>query len=291
MESKAGSRLLFYREAETASRFSGEAIAPQECVYRGFERLLGFLLFEFHSFGLNALLGHALFSREVQRLRHLRFQGSLLGANLGIRRRGHVCGEPRRDRGRLFLAEDRQGLLFGIPRLPHSLLLGLTPRAAPFDLARHDPAAIERDGMVTHPGGLRLLNNLTGSGDAGQITSADAIALLNGLLPQGDCVVLSLPLYPVELLRDVAARSNLIAVVAPIDPAGLAATRSALGVIDHLGVGSSHVGLILIGDAAMPIPDLEREVLATLTPSADSSDPSYAALVARLRTHSERLVA
>ena len=173
--------------------------------------------------------------------------------------------------------------------IEHCLLLDLTPRAAPFDLAQHDPAAIERDGVVTHPGGLRLLNNLTGSGDAGQITAADTTSLLNRLLSQGGNVLLSLPLYPVELLRDVAARSNLIVVAAPIDPAGLAATRSALGVIDRLGVGSSHVGLVLIGDAATPIPDLEREVLATLIPSADFKDPSFAALATRLRESRERL--
>ena len=167
-------------------------------------------------------------------------------------------------------------------------VLGLTPRAAPFDLARHDPAAIERDGVVTHPGGLRLLNNLAGSGEIGQITSTDVVAVLDGLLPQGDYVVLSLPLYPVELLRDVAARSNLIAVATPIDPAGLAATRSALGLLDRLGVGSSQIGLILIGAAATPVPDLGREVLATLTTSADSKDPSFAALAVRLHQRSEK---
>ena len=175
--------------------------------------------------------------------------------------------------------------------IEHCLLLDLMPRAAPFDLAQHDPLTIERDGVVTHPDGLRLLNNFAGSGDAGQITSADAAALLDGQLPQGGCVLLSLPLYPVELLRDVAARSNLIAVATPIDPAGLAATRSALGLIDRLGVGSSHVGLILVGDASTPVPDLGREVLATLTTSADSKDPSFAALAARLRERSERLSA
>lgn len=173
--------------------------------------------------------------------------------------------------------------------IEHCLLLDLTPRAEPFDLAQHDPAAIERDGVVTHSGGLRVLNNLTGSGDAGQITSADATALLNGLLPQGGCVVLSLPLYPVELLREVAARSNLIAVATPIDPAGLAAARSALGLLDRLGVSSSQVGLILVGDAATPAPDLGREVLATLTPSTDSKDLALAALAARLHARHEKL--
>ena len=166
--------------------------------------------------------------------------------------------------------------------IEHSGLLGLTPHAAPFDLAQHDPAAIERAGVITHPGGLRLLNNLAGSGDAGQITSADATALLTGLLSQGGCVVFSLPLYPVELLRAVAARSSLIAVVTPIDPAGQAATRSALGLIDRLAAGSSPIGLILVGDASLPVPDLGREVLATLAPSADAQDSAVTALAARL---------
>ncbi|GEM_PF-392618 len=172
--------------------------------------------------------------------------------------------------------------------IEHCLLLGLTPRVDSFELAQHDPAAIERDGVVTHPGGLRLLNNLAGSGEIGQITSTDVVAVLDGLLPQGDYVVLSLPLYPVELLRDVAARSNLIAVATPIDPAGLAATRSALGLLDRLGVGSSQIGLILIGAAATPVPDLGREVLATLAASADSKDPSFAALAVRLHQRSEK---
>jgi DNA-binding response OmpR family regulator len=175
--------------------------------------------------------------------------------------------------------------------IEYCMLLDLMPRAASLDLAQHDPAAIERDGVVVHPGGLRLLNNLTGSGEVGQIASADVTALLNGQLSQGGCVVLGLPLYPVELLRDVAARSNLIEVATPIDSAGLAATRSALGLIDRLGVGSSHIGLVLVGDATAPVPDLGREVLATLTPWADAKDPSFAALAARLQERRERLSA
>jgi DNA-binding response OmpR family regulator len=171
--------------------------------------------------------------------------------------------------------------------IEHGLRLGLTPRATPFNLAQHDPAALEREGMVTHLSRLRLLNNLAGSGDAGQITAADVTALLNELLPQAGCVVLSLPLYPVELLCEVAARSDLIAVATPLDPAGLAATRSALRLLDRLGVGSLRTGLILIGAAATPAPDLGCEVLATLAPAANSQDPVFAALAARLCTRRE----
>ncbi|MBI5567651.1 MAG: response regulator [Chloroflexi bacterium] len=161
-----------------------------------------------------------------------------------------------------------------------SLQLGLTPRVDPLDLNQTEAAAIQSAELAAHASGLRLLNNLEGSGEAGQLTAADVSAVLGDLLPRMDYTLLSLPLYPIELLREVAARSRLMAVVAPADPAGLAATRSALNLLDRLGVPDAQIGLITIGSAA---PDLGRTILATLPAAADAGDPAYGALAARLR--------
>jgi DNA-binding response OmpR family regulator len=167
------------------------------------------------------------------------------------------------------------------------LQLGLTPRADPLGLNQAESAATQYDELVAHTTGLRLLNNLEGSGEAGQITASDVSAVLTDLLSQTDYMLLSLPLYPIELLRDVAARSNLIAVTTPADPAGLAATRSALSVLDRLGMAAAQIGLITIGSAAVSAPaaapDLGRTILATLPAAADAGDPAYDALAARLR--------
>ncbi len=172
----------------------------------------------------------------------------------------------------------------------YGMKLGCMPRAEPFNL-KHEPATLSREVLQTRPGGLRLLDNLEGSGDVGQIMQEDVAVILDELLPESGYLVLSLSLYPIELLRDVATRSSLIALVTPIDPTGLASARSTLGLIERVGVTNTRVGLVLIGDASTPTPELGRDVLATLSPSATSTDPSFATLAARLRERGERSAA
>lgn len=165
--------------------------------------------------------------------------------------------------------------------IEQSLQLGLIPRVDPLGLNQAGSTVVPYDELAAHSSGLRLLNNLEGSGEAGQLTAADVSVVLDDLLPRTDYTLLSLPLYPIELLREVAARSRLMAVVTPADPAGLAAARSALNLLDRLGMAAAQIGLITIGSAAAP--DLGRTVLAALPAAADASDPAYGVLAARLR--------
>jgi len=162
----------------------------------------------------------------------------------------------------------------------HCMALNLAPHPTPVNLAR---TALS-DALVIHSSGLRLLNNLEGSGEVGQITPSDVIAVLSAVLAGGGYSLIDLPLYPIEALREAATRCALTALVTAFDPPALAAARSTLSVMERVGLGSEHTGLVLIGAGdAHDQPDLGRVVLATLPPSAPSDHPEFQALANRLR--------
>jgi CheY-like chemotaxis protein len=165
----------------------------------------------------------------------------------------------------------------------HCLLLNLAPRPAPVNLAQRETYAALPNSMVLHPDGLRLLNNLQGSGDAGQIAPADANATLEALLASGGYTLVDVPQYPIELLREASTRCALVVLVTAFDPVALGAARAALGMMDRIGLSSQQTGLILIGADDAPQPDLGRVVLATLPAAADPTHPAFQALAGRLR--------
>jgi CheY-like chemotaxis protein len=166
----------------------------------------------------------------------------------------------------------------------HCLLLNLAPRPAPVNLAQRETLTTLTGSMVDHPGGLRLLNNLEGSGDGGQIAPADASAVLDALLGGGGHVIVDLPLYPTESLREASARCTWVALVTAFDQVALASAHAALNVMERMGLSSQQIGLVLIGEQdAEGGPDLGRVVLGTLPPAASSDHPSFRTLAARLR--------
>lgn len=165
----------------------------------------------------------------------------------------------------------------------HCLLLNLAPRPVPVNLAQRETVAALPSSMVLHPDGLRLLNNLQGSGDAGQIAPADANATLEALLASGGYTLVDVPQYPIELLREASTRCALVVLVTAFDPVALGAARAALGMMDRIGLSSQQTGLVLIGADDAPQPDLGRVVLAALPATADPTHPAFQALAGRLQ--------
>lgn len=135
---------------------------------------------------------------------------------------------------------------------------------------------------VQHPSGLRLLNNLEGSGEAGQITPEDAQALLDLLQTEGTFVLVDLPLYPVEVLSRAAGGCALVLLVTQSDPASLAAARSALALMDRAGVAKEHTRVVFVAPADEQAADLDRETLGTLPAQADWASPAFQPLADRL---------
>jgi Flp pilus assembly CpaE family ATPase len=163
----------------------------------------------------------------------------------------------------------------------HCAALGVAPRPAPVSLA----AARGHLGssFVVHPSGLRLLNNLEGTGTAGQLTPDDVAGTLDALLAQGDPVIVELPLYPVELLREAATRCALVALVTAFDPPALPPARAALGMMERLGLSAAQTNLILVGPPSADRPDLGRNILATVPPEASVDHPAFRDLATKLQ--------
>jgi DNA-binding response OmpR family regulator len=165
--------------------------------------------------------------------------------------------------------------------IAHSLLLGLPPRPEPASLAAPETASQLSDLTVGHSGGLRLLNNLEGSGEAGQFTADDVRAVLDALLHEQDFVLADVPLYPVDVLRqavDYCARTLL---VTRSDPASLGATRSALTVMQRAGLDTERLGIVLIGTPAPEeehVTALGHTVLGALPAGAEPDAPAFHAL-------------
>ena len=169
--------------------------------------------------------------------------------------------------------------------IAHSLLLNVSPRP---DLASlSDPETANRlaDLTVQHPSGLRLLNNLEGSGEAGQLSPTDVQAAIDVLLDKGGIVLADIPLYPADVLRQAVGVCAQILLVTRSDLASLRATHSALTMMQRAGVDAERIGIVAIGPLA---PD-ERHVIGsdllvldTLPAEAGPDDPAFHALAERL---------
>jgi len=175
----------------------------------------------------------------------------------------------------------------------HCLLLNLAPRPTPVALAqRESRAALSRrdqadpSPFVLHPGGLRLLNNLEGSGSAGQITPADANALMDALLASSGYVLIELSPHSVELISEIALRCALMVLVTISSPLMMTAARSMLNTLERIGLSSQQTAVVSLG--GQDTPDLGRTVLATLPHEATPDHPAFQSLANRLlglRTH------
>jgi DNA-binding response OmpR family regulator len=162
----------------------------------------------------------------------------------------------------------------------HSLLLELPPRSELASLS--NSGAMERlvELTVRHDGGLRLLNNLEGSGDAGQLTPGDVQVVFKKLVDEFDFVLADVPLYPVDVLRQAAEQCAQLVLVTRGDPASLGATRSALTTAQRIGVDPERLGIVLVGspDATGDGVELGHKVLGILPAGARPDAPAFHAL-------------
>ncbi len=166
----------------------------------------------------------------------------------------------------------------------HSLLLDVAPPTAPVSLSSPDTLGQLPKWMTQHPSGLRVLNNLEGSGEAGQITPQDVRALLDTLLRGGGVTLLDLPLYPADVLQQAAGLSERIILVVQDDAASLTAARSALMLMGRVGIDEARTGIVAIGAPAEErLAELQREVLGTIPAEARPDAPAFEALADRLR--------
>lgn len=166
----------------------------------------------------------------------------------------------------------------------HCLLLDVTPRPAPASL--RDPAARDQLPALTvrHPSGLHLLNNLEGTGEAGQFTPTDTAAVLDRLISSGAFVLADLPLYPPEVLQRAAERCDLLLLVARGDPATLAAARSALTLAERAGADPERISLVIVGPRAdQSAAELGPAILGTVPIGAARDDPAFDVLAERLQ--------
>jgi CheY-like chemotaxis protein len=163
----------------------------------------------------------------------------------------------------------------------HSLLLDVSPRSAPVSLSDAETVGKLSEFVSRHPGGLYLLNNLEGNGEAGQLTPEDARTVLNLLLTGGGFVLLDTPLYPADILRHTADRCDLVLLVVRGNPASLAAARSALTLMERAGVKIERISMVLVG---LSETDLGQAVLGTVPAGAASDDPAFQTLADRLES-------
>jgi CheY-like chemotaxis protein len=166
----------------------------------------------------------------------------------------------------------------------HAALLDVVPRSAPASLADGATVAQLHGLTVQHSGGLHLLNNLEGSGDAGQPTSKDAETAIDALLAGEGFVLIDLPLYPADVLQHVAGLCALVVLVTRGDTVSLAAARSALTLMDRAGVGMGRIGVVFVGAPEAGAAELGPDVLGTVSAEASPDDPAFQDLAGRLQS-------
>jgi hypothetical protein len=131
---------------------------------------------------------------------------------------------------------------------------------------------------------LCLLNNLEGSGTAGQLTPDDASMMLDILLSGKSLVLVDLPLYPAGILGSVAARCVQVALVVRGTPASTAALRSALALMERSGVDTTRVGIIATGCREEDGLDYGHEMLAVVPDEASPDAPAYREIAGRFHS-------
>jgi len=131
----------------------------------------------------------------------------------------------------------------------HLLALDLEPPISPSRLPGDGERAELLTLIRTHSSGLRVLSNLEGSGELGQLTAEDLQRCIDALSANGRTTLVTVPLSPPGELRQLARQSARILVVIRDQQMALAATRATLGLLARLQVPESSIAFVLIGVA------------------------------------------
>lgn len=166
----------------------------------------------------------------------------------------------------------------------HPLLLDIPHRPTPTSLPAQETRGQLAELMIQHSSGLRLLHNLQGRGEAGQITPDDAQIVFDVLLAGEGFVLVDVPLYPADVLRYTASRCAQVLLVTQADPALLAGTHTMLRVMEQAGVDKDRISFVLVGlePGEQPL-KLGRAVLGTIPSEAGPDHPAFHELADQLR--------
>jgi CheY-like chemotaxis protein len=162
----------------------------------------------------------------------------------------------------------------------HALLLGASPREAPIPLIDADTVRDLNQLAFQHPGGLRLLNNLEGTGGGGQLAPGDVQAVFDTVLVEADLVLADVSVYPAAVLHRVAACCARVLLVTPGDEVSLGAARSALVMMERVGMDIEQVALVLTDSqgGGAGAAGLSYPVVARVPAGAQFNDPAFLAL-------------
>ncbi|HEY90160.1 MAG TPA: response regulator [Thermoflexia bacterium] len=166
--------------------------------------------------------------------------------------------------------------------IEHALQLGIAPTTQPFLLQdARQPSKLQTK-ILHHSSGLKLLNNLVGSNAGGQLRKSDLQALTTALLEREQLVFFDLPLQPPTSLAQLAPLAALTLIVTENQPATLAATRTALNLLEQFQIPEKKIAFVLFSKEEESAPPPELSVLATLPPQFDATHPALQKLVVRL---------
>jgi CheY-like chemotaxis protein len=168
--------------------------------------------------------------------------------------------------------------------IEHPLLLDIPHRPTPISLFTQETQGQLTELMIEHASGLRLLHNLHGRGEAGQITPDDAQVVFDVLLAGEGFVLADVPLYPADVLRYAASRCAQVLLVTQANPALLASVHTMLTVIEQASVDKDRISFVLVGlePGEQPL-KLGRAVLGTIPVDAGPGHPAFHDLADQLR--------
>jgi CheY-like chemotaxis protein len=165
--------------------------------------------------------------------------------------------------------------------IEYSILLDLEPREAPISIAE-GPDFLTA--AASHSSGLRLLDNMEGRGDSGQITPEDVSVVLDALVSAGMFAILDLPLAPSELVLAAAPRCARTLLVSPGDASSLRSCQAALTLLGRGGLAEEEIELVVVGKPAAEGPaDLLARASLIIPDKGKSADQAFDGLAEKLR--------
>jgi len=167
--------------------------------------------------------------------------------------------------------------------IEHPQMLGLSPPPAPVTLEALQSRGDLLDHILQDESGLKLISNIVGSGDLGQITQEDVQKLLDLGKREQRLFLLDIPMNAPNLLVFLALKSSLIVLVTERDPTNVVATRNILTLLQRQGIPQEQMGFALISEDEMP-PDFSTDisVLAVLPADLDPQHPAWRTLGQRI---------
>ncbi len=167
----------------------------------------------------------------------------------------------------------------------HPLLLQASPPEEPVALSDPEMARSLRQQAWRHLSGLRLLNNLEGTGQAGQLVPDDVPLVFDALLGEPGFVLADVPVYPAAVLHRAAAACGPVLLVTAGDPVSLGAARSALKMIERVGMDVEQIRLVLCGgQGVVDGAELGYPIVAQIPAGAGADDPALDQLAGWLQT-------